>query len=953
MTSTTPSSVRYHPGMGEATVDLIPDDSRYTVVFGPARSALSPAAVETLRERSTPVEQIAHYGIRIYDGRTRQRRDDSVVTLNDEVAVELASPVLHRHTADGEEVYVTRQVLVQFEPEVSTEEIAALLATSGAEIVRNLGYAPNGYLVQAAAGAGGLGAFELADQLRESGRTIFAHPDLVSRRHQRTVTASAPRTRETSRRDRSGPTGDLVSTQWHLERARVTDAWSLTQGSSAITVAIMDDGVDTGHPEFAGKLWNEYSFEDDTADGSPKFSDDSHGTACAGVAVAAGVRAAGAAPDCSLMAIRYPSAVGDSDEAEMFRWAADNGADVISCSWGASDGTGAVDILPAATQVAIQYARSAGRNGKGTPVCWAAGNGYESVDQDGYAANPHVIAIAALNSDGTRADYSDQGEALWVTAPSNGDATQLAITTTDRRGADGYNDGSEGVDADYTNSFGGTSSATPLVAGIIGLMLAANPDLTATEVYGILRDTARRVGTGYDANGHSREHGYGLVDAYEAVRHARDAGGGVTPAPGRPSIVGPSSHDRADGAPSFDLDPAGGGSFFAVEVATDPALLDGGDHGADPGFYGSWQDSAFQSANPYTLPDTVWARMRGAARLHYRAWFSTSSTSWTDVTVTTENADSDQAPSIELAGTSSGDGGGEVPSPTGSPSISGPSSVARTGPAPDFHVDPGAGPASFYAVEVATDSSLFDDASHPLEDGWFGTWTDTSFLSSSVFVLPDAAWQQLAPSATRLFYRAWFSSSATEWVDTVVTTDASASSSAPFVVVEDDGGRRNPGALSTNGRSRDQLVTAAHPAAAGPTTVTRGGAPATFTVTLPPSAASWWLELTSDVTSFGTAPPDFSRTPDTSYVSPRNPADVRSVTVPATVWDRWGVGSRIYYRVATTPAALAEPAYLQDASCSPLLPDAAPWFEVVADTRRPRNSHGTRVTDPDERRWRP
>ena len=72
----------------------------------------------------------------------------------------------------------------------------------------------------------------------------------------------------------------------------------------------------------------------------------------------------------------------------------------------------------------------------------------------------------------------------------------------------------------HTNSFGGTSSATPLVAGVAALMLSANSELTAVEVRNMLTSTADKIGTGYDANGHSTEFGFGRINAGKAVAAA-------------------------------------------------------------------------------------------------------------------------------------------------------------------------------------------------------------------------------------------------------------------------------------------------------------------------------------------------------------------------------------------------------------------------------------------------
>ena len=77
---------------------------------------------------------------------------------------------------------------------------------------------------------------------------------------------------------------------------------------------------------------------------------------------------------------------------------------------------------------------------------------------------------------------------------------------------------------DYTATFAGTSSATPLVAGVCGLVLAVNPALSAAEVKQIVQETARKIGdpADYGANGHSQAFGYGCIDAAAAVRVAAE-----------------------------------------------------------------------------------------------------------------------------------------------------------------------------------------------------------------------------------------------------------------------------------------------------------------------------------------------------------------------------------------------------------------------------------------------
>src|SRR5690606_36499143 len=163
----------------------------------------------------------------------------------------------------------------------------------------------------------------------------------------------------------------------------------------------------------------------------------------------------------------------------------------ISCSWGPSDGAWWDPRdprhfqrvpLPASTRLAIDYAISNGRGGKGCVVLFAAGNGNESVDYDGYASYDKVIAVAACSERGRRV-YMAFGLAMWCAFPSSvagwtaqGQPVPLTpgVYTTDRMSRLGYNPGlsSEGDHAgNYTNSFGGTSSACPGAAGVAALIL--------------------------------------------------------------------------------------------------------------------------------------------------------------------------------------------------------------------------------------------------------------------------------------------------------------------------------------------------------------------------------------------------------------------------------------------------------------------------------------------------
>ena len=151
-------------------------------------------------------------------------------------------------------------------------------------------------------------------------------------------------------------------------------------------------------------------------------------------------------------------------------------------------------------------------------------------------ATPKVIAGAACNDRGRRSVYSDFGKAVWCAFPSSDfghapfnhpDPLTPGIWTTDRHGGAGYNVGqaADGDAAgDYTNSFGGTSSACPGAAGVAALVLSVNPALTSQGVRDVLKRACDRIdpsGGQYDAAGHSAKYGFGRLNALTAVELAK------------------------------------------------------------------------------------------------------------------------------------------------------------------------------------------------------------------------------------------------------------------------------------------------------------------------------------------------------------------------------------------------------------------------------------------------
>jgi len=493
-------------------------------------SQVSPKCHQTLQD-FTSVFRIPEVGIEVLRSTTRKEvraaRDRARIALRKEDPVRFAGRGLC--TPKGRPVLYTENLFVQFDEDLSASKCKKLLKEHGFKPRRELEYARNAWFASAEEGTGHK-VFGMAAKLLALPEVELCHPELV----QEIVHKAAFRD------------------QWHLKRtsiggntidqhANVEVAWPLSEGEG-VTIAVIDNGCDMAHEEFAGagKIVSPRDVTNDTNDPSPG-SRDKHGTACCGVACANGTHgASGVAPKAKLMPIRLASGLGSQAEADAFVWAADHGADVISCSWGPVDGDwwdpddpqhNEVVPLPDSTRLAIDYAITQGRAGKGCVITWAAGNGNEPVDNDGYASYDKVVAVGASNDQGKRAEYSDVGDALWCVFPSSNGGPSLTpgIWTTDNSGAAGYNAGSTSdgdAAGNYTNSFGGTSSACPGAAGVAALVIARNPDLRWDEVKDILRRCARQIDTSggdYDAGGHSKQYGYGRLDAKKAVELAAPA----------------------------------------------------------------------------------------------------------------------------------------------------------------------------------------------------------------------------------------------------------------------------------------------------------------------------------------------------------------------------------------------------------------------------------------------
>ncbi|GKS58460.1 serine protease [Nitrospira sp.] len=352
----------------------------------------------------------------------------------------------------------------------------------------------------------------------------------------------------------------LFAEQWHLqntgqgggipgEDSRVVGAWNLGRSGLGVRVAVVDDGLEIGHEDLAPNivLGQSFNYLTNGSDPTPANSGpcsgaggtaDCHGTSVAGVIGAFGNQTGGrgAAPYAALVGYNLLAAgvfSPDSVEADaMSRNAA--AVWVSNNSWGAPD-DGILHASGPLWKAAVLNGLAQGRSGKGTVYVWAGGNGgarrNDNSNYEGYSNFRGVIAICAVDANGSQTPYSDPGANLWGCTPSSaGTASLPAIVTTDRSAGEGYNRGTSSFDVqdpNYTNTFGGTSSATALASGIITLVLEANPNLGWRDVRIVLAETARQNdpgdvdwtvnGGGYAVN---HKYGFGVLNAEAAVIRA-------------------------------------------------------------------------------------------------------------------------------------------------------------------------------------------------------------------------------------------------------------------------------------------------------------------------------------------------------------------------------------------------------------------------------------------------
>ncbi|MCZ7559429.1 MAG: S8 family serine peptidase [Burkholderiaceae bacterium] len=337
----------------------------------------------------------------------------------------------------------------------------------------------------------------------------------------------------------------LLPAQWHLENtgqmggtpgedlnvAGPSGAWALGTKGEGVRVAIVDDAVEVVHPDLAPNFqasqpasYYNYRFPGQLP--LPYYFDEDHGTSVAGIAVARDgneIFGAGVAPRASLGAYNALATSFNADIADALgRDRAVTG--VYNNSWGSPD-NGVLNAAESSFVTAIETGITSGRSGKGSIYVFPAGNGgcylqnadgscalSENSNFDGYVNKRGVIAVCSVGDNGRAPFYAEPGANILVCGRSGNN--RIGITTLMPRGAERSN-------------FNGSSASTPMVSGIVALILKERPDLTWRDVRLILAKSARQndpADTGWTTNfglHFNPKYGFGAADAAAAVALAK------------------------------------------------------------------------------------------------------------------------------------------------------------------------------------------------------------------------------------------------------------------------------------------------------------------------------------------------------------------------------------------------------------------------------------------------
>lgn len=426
---------------------------------------------------------------------------------------------------DGKNVVIDEGFYVKLKTGNSYTQLANLAMQKNCVIEKAYPYNNKTYLLKAGA-ANQYDGLKMANEFFESGLFEYAEPDF------RLLDALT-----------SVPNDPLFNLQWSAINTGAAnqgngtvgadidldEAWDITMGNAAIKIAVLDEGIQRSHPDLINNI-APVGFgliAGNATTGEILSSARTHGTSCAGIIAAEAnnnIGIAGVAPLSKLVPVNITvntsGTFGSSAQLALATdWAwNEGGADILSNSWGGGTASSLI-------QDAIRRAITSGRGGKGSIVVFASGNNNAGLSSP--ACFPETIAVGAMSmchqrKSGTSCDNEtfwggNYGTGLDISAPG------VRIATTRNTGT------GTAPNVDYNLAFNGTSSATPVVAGVAALVLSINNNFTQAQVREIIERSARKAGPytygfapGQPNGSWTSELGHGMVNAKNAVLAAQN-----------------------------------------------------------------------------------------------------------------------------------------------------------------------------------------------------------------------------------------------------------------------------------------------------------------------------------------------------------------------------------------------------------------------------------------------
>ncbi|MDU0460705.1 MAG: S8 family serine peptidase, partial [Geobacteraceae bacterium] len=356
--------------------------------------------------------------------------------------------------------YINDELLIKFHRGTTAGEISDLLARYKLNATPDTTLSKLGYTKITI--PDGRGVLEVAKELTKERIVKSPEPNYI----QKILTVSDP----------------LYQDQWYAAATRIESVWPTIKSTALVTVAVIDTGVQAGHPDLSGRTLKGYDFTTNNPDAN---DDNGHGTFVSGIIAAnsnnIGIR--GLYNNARILPVKVMDANGAGtyeDAAKGIIYAADNGAKVINLSIG---GYGYSPML----LDAVNYAQS-----KGCILIAAGGN--DSIEKEVYPAGyPDVIGVAAMAGEDAIWQSSNTGRHIAVAAPG------ANIISTSANG--GYSVAS------------GTSAAAPMVTALAAILTAERPDLSSSVIARLIQQTARDLGE----KGRDKVYGTGAIDAVAAL----------------------------------------------------------------------------------------------------------------------------------------------------------------------------------------------------------------------------------------------------------------------------------------------------------------------------------------------------------------------------------------------------------------------------------------------------